>query len=122
MWRVENTGRKKLLSGHHRTTLFSYIFANKACIDNQKKLVQQQDPNKFQQVSHLAFITAAMSFTGGQPNFADAKMILTAPLPENWRKPPGPPRITWLNTVQRDLRAYNLTLNKSVDLPQNRPL
>jgi len=32
------------------------------------------------------------------------------------------PRITWLNTVQRDLRAYNLTLNEAVDLAQNRPL
>ena len=31
-------------------------------------------------------------------------------------------RITWLNTVQRDLRAYNLTLNEAVDLAQNRPL
>jgi len=28
----------------------------------------------------------------------------------------------WLNTVQRDLRAYNLTLNEAVDLAQNRPL
>jgi len=46
---------------------------------------------------------------------ADAKMILTAPPPEH-------PRITWLNTVQWDLRAYNLTLNEAVDLGQNRPL
>jgi len=44
---------------------------------------------------------------------ADAKMILTAPSPENWKRPPGRPCITCLNTVQRDLRAYNLTLNKS---------
>ena len=27
-----------------------------------------------------------------------------------------------VNTVQRDLRAYNLTLNEAVDLAQNRPL
>jgi len=26
------------------------------------------------------------------------------------------PRITWLNTIQRDPRAYNLTLNEAVDL------
>jgi len=26
------------------------------------------------------------------------------------------------NTVQRDLRAYNLTLNEAVDLAKNRPL
>jgi len=35
---------------------------------------------------------------------------------------PWHPRITWLNTVQRDLTAYNLTLNEAVDLAQNRPL
>jgi len=42
---------------------------------------------------------------------ADAKMILMAPPPHNWKRPPGHPHITWLNTVQRDLRAHNLTLN-----------
>ena len=52
----------------------------------------------------------------------DAKMILTAPSPNNRKRPPGRPRITWLNTVQRDLRAYNLALNEAVDLAQNRPL
>jgi len=55
-------------------------------------------------------------------NDADAKMILTLPPPENWKRPPARPRITWLNTIQRDLRAYNLTLNEAVDLAQNRPL
>ena len=53
---------------------------------------------------------------------ADAKMILTAPPPENWKRPPGRPRIKWLNTVQQDLTAYNLTLNEAVDLAQNHPL
>ena len=52
----------------------------------------------------------------------DAKMILAAAPPDNWKRPPGRPRIMWLNTVQRDLRAYNLTLNEAVDLAQNRPL
>ena len=37
-----NTGRKKLPSAHHRTTLSDYIFASKACIDNRKKTVKQQ--------------------------------------------------------------------------------
>ena len=53
---------------------------------------------------------------------ADAKVTLTTPPPGNWKRPPGRPRITRLNTVQRDLRAYNLTLNEAVDLAQNRPL
>jgi len=34
---AENTGCKNLPSGHHCTTLTRYIFARKACIDNQKK-------------------------------------------------------------------------------------
>jgi len=41
---------------------------------------------------------------------AGAKMILMAPLPENWKRPPGRPCSAWLNTVQRDLRAYNRVL------------
>jgi len=49
---------------------------------------------------------------------ADAKMILTAPPPENWKRPPGRHHITWLNIVQWDLRAYNSTLNEAVDLAQ----
>jgi len=52
----------------------------------------------------------------------DAKMILTAPPPENWKRQPGHPSITWLNTIQRHLRAYNVTLNEAFDLAQNRPL
>jgi len=81
-----NTGRKsrqKSPSGHHRTTLSSYIFATKACIDNRKKIVEQQylfhmfpqycelwqtsgwdrsgslgHPCKFQRVSRLGSVTA----------------------------------------------------------------
>jgi len=40
---AENTGRKKIAknspSAHHRTTLSGYIFATKAHIDNQKKIL-----------------------------------------------------------------------------------
>jgi len=53
---------------------------------------------------------------------ADTKVILRAPPPDNWKRPPGRPHTTWLNTVQRDLRDYNLILNEAVDLAQNRPL
>jgi len=41
--------------------------------------------------------------TAGMDDDADVKMILTAPPPENWKRPVERPRITWLNTVQRDL-------------------
>ena len=34
---AENEGHKKSPSGHHHTTLSSYIFATKACIDNREK-------------------------------------------------------------------------------------
>ena len=37
-----NTGCKKSPFWHHRTTLSGYIFGNKACIDNRKKLVKHQ--------------------------------------------------------------------------------
>jgi len=53
---------------------------------------------------------------------ADAKMILTALPPDNWKRPPGRPHIMWLNTVQRDVRAYNLTPNEAVNLAKNRRL
>jgi len=33
---------QKSPSGHHPTTLLGYIFATKACIDNQKKNIKQQ--------------------------------------------------------------------------------
>jgi len=49
-------------------------------------------------------------------------MILMAPPPENWKRPPAHPHITWLNTIQRDLRVYNLTLHEAVDLVQKCPL
>jgi len=96
-----NTGCKNDVKNRHLrtigdcTTLLSYIFSTKACIDNWKKGVKQQyllhmslqygelwstngwdrlaslgHPSKFQRVSRLGFITAAMSLTGGQPNFA----------------------------------------------------
>jgi len=67
-------------------------------------------------------IFAALGHIAHMDDDADAKMILTAPPPENWKRPPGRPRITWLNTIQRDLRAYILALNEAVDLAQNHPL
>jgi len=39
---TKNTGCKNSPSGHHRTTLSGYVFATKACIDNRKKIVEQQ--------------------------------------------------------------------------------
>jgi len=53
---------------------------------------------------------------------ADAKRILLVPPPADWRRHPGRPRITWLSTVQQDLKQHHLTLPEAADLAQNRPL
>ena len=53
---------------------------------------------------------------------SDAKQILTASPLENWRRPPGRPRTTWMKTTQQDLKSMNLSLNEAIDVAQNRPL
>jgi len=53
---------------------------------------------------------------------ADAKRIPLASPPADWRRQPGRPHITWLSTVQQDLKQHHLTLPKAADLAQNRPL
>jgi len=52
----------------------------------------------------------------------NAKRILLASLPADWRRQPGRPRITWLSTVQQDLKQHHRTLPKAANLAQNRPL
>jgi len=56
------------------------------------------------------------------PDKTDAKKILTAAPLENWRRPPGRPRTTWMKTIQQDLKSNNLSLNEAIDRAQNRPL
>ena len=55
---------------------------------------------------------------------ADAKRILLASPPADWRRQLelGRPRVTWLSTVQQDLKQHHLTLPEAADLAQNRPL
>ena len=52
----------------------------------------------------------------------DAKRILLASPPADWRRQLGRPRITWLSTVKQDLKQHHLTLPEAADLAQNRPL
>jgi len=47
---------------------------------------------------------------------ADAKRIMLASPPADWRRQPGRPTITWLSAVQRDLKQHHLTLPKAADL------
>jgi len=53
---------------------------------------------------------------------ADAKRILLASPPADWRRQLGRPRITWLITVQQDLKQHHFTLPEGADLAQNCPL
>ena len=53
---------------------------------------------------------------------ADAKRILLASPLADWRRQLGRPCITWLSTVQQDLKHHHLTLPKAADLAQNHPL
>ena len=94
-----NAGPKKVAKNHHLDTipqLCRAISSQRRHVSTiGKKLVKQQyllhmfsqygelrpksgwyllailgHPSKFQRVSHLGFVTAPTSFTGGQPNFA----------------------------------------------------
>ena len=52
----------------------------------------------------------------------DARSIITASPSENWRRPPGRPRPTWMKTIQQDLRSNSLSLDEVITVAQNRPL
>ena len=56
------------------------------------------------------------------PDETDAKQILTASPAGNWRRPLGRPRITWMKTIQQDLKSSDLNMDDAVDLAQNRLL
>ena len=53
---------------------------------------------------------------------ADAKRILLVPPPADWRRQPGRPCITWLSTVQQDLKQHHLTLPEAADFARNHSL
>jgi len=53
---------------------------------------------------------------------ADAKRILLASPPADWRRQLGRPHIMWLSTVQQGLKQHHLMLPEAAGLAQNRPL
>jgi len=53
---------------------------------------------------------------------ADVKRILLASSLADWRRQLGHPCITWLSTIQQDLKQQHLMLPEAADLAQNRPL
>ena len=54
--------------------------------------------------------------------FEDLLYLLLASPPADWRRQLGRPRITWLSTIQQDLKQHHLTLPEAADLAQNHPL
>jgi len=47
---------------------------------------------------------------------ADAKRILLDSPPSDWRRQLGCPRITWLSTLQQDLKQHRRMLPEAADL------
>ena len=52
----------------------------------------------------------------------DASPAIFKPPPENWRRPPGWPRTTWMKNIHDDLSLLDLGIHEARDLVQNRPL
>jgi len=99
-------------------TLLGIKWYQLVCNEEARRKTKQPNFTAIIQSRHLSIF----GHIARMDDDANAKMILMAPPPENWKRPPGRPSITWLNTIQQDLRAYNLTLNETVDLAQNRLL
>ena len=53
---------------------------------------------------------------------ADASQAAFEPPPENWRRPLGRPRTTWMKNIHDDLSLLDLVIYEARDLVQNRPL
>ena len=53
---------------------------------------------------------------------ADASQATFEPPPENWRRPPGRLRTTWMKNIHDDLSSLDLEIHKARDLVQSRPL
>jgi len=53
---------------------------------------------------------------------ADDSQAIFEPPPENRRRPPGQPHITWMKNVHDDLSSLDLGTYEARDLAQNRPL
>jgi len=72
---------------------------------------------------HLNFLQNLLLFISSiSDDNTDTKRIMLASPPADWRRQLGRPRITWLSTVQQDLKQHHLMLPEAADLAQNRPL
>ena len=53
---------------------------------------------------------------------ADASQTILEPPPENWRRPPGQPRTSWMKNIHDDLSSLDLGIYEARDLTRNRPV
>ena len=74
--------------------------------DDVRRLTKQPKLTAIIQSRRLTLFGHIMSMDDN----ADAKRILLASPPADWRRQPGHPGITWLSTVQQDLKQHHLTL------------
>ena len=86
--------------------------------DDVRRLIKQPKLTAIIQSCQLSLFGHIMRMDDN----ADAKRILLASPPADWRRQPGRPQITWLSTIQQDLKQHHLTLPEAADLAQNRPL
>jgi len=84
-------------------------------IDDVRRLTKQPKLTAIIQSRRLTLFGHIMRIDDN----ADAKRILLASPPADWRKQLGHPRITWLSTVQQDLKQHHLALPEATDLAQN---
>ena len=74
----------------------------------RRRLTKQPKLTAIIQLRRLALIGHIMRMDDN----ADAKRILLVPPLVNWRRQPGCPHITWLSTIQQDLKQHHHTLPK----------
>ena len=86
--------------------------------DDVRRLMKQPKLTAIIQLGRLTLFGHIMRMDDN----TDAKRILLATPSADCRRQPGRPRITWLSTIQQDLKQHHLTLPKAADLAQNRPL
>ena len=83
--------------------------------DEVKRLTKQPHLSAIVQSRRLSLF----GHIARMPDETDAKQILTATPGGNWRRPLERPRITWMKTIQQDLKSSDLNMDDAVDLAQN---
>ena len=85
----------------------------------QFELLHAFPPRWFIHLSLLVYVCVMYCMVFGHiawlDDTVDAKKILTALPPEDWKRPPGRPRITWMKTFLNDLESHNW-LKQSISL------